>query len=305
MKKILLSLCLLATQLWAFGQTCDIPLQVVVDDAEGLSEQSANYIKNVLHHTMVSGNDVTTIENSQFGIVVKSDVVDKHILAGAPQKTILNLNISLYIGDVREGTLFSSLSLQVNGVGNNDTKAYNNAFRKLNASNINLKAFADKGKKKIIEYYDRNYDKIIKKANTQASMHNYEEALYHLLSIPECCNGYDKAISEVKKVYQQYVNRQCEENLAQAQSAWLSGYSKENAAIAGAFLAEIYPDAACYGDAKKLASEIKKHMGEEWKFEMKQWSDQVSIEKQRLTYAREIALAFAQNQPRETINLVY
>lgn len=306
MKKTILSMFFVAMSAMSFGQTCDIPLQVVVsDDIEGMTTQSANYIKNVIRHTMVKGDGVGAIENSQFGIVVKADIVDKHIIAGAPQKTILNLCLSLYMGDVREGTLFSSYTTEINGVGNNDTKAYNNAFRKLNANNSDLIKFAEQGKKKLIEYYDRNYQNVIKKAQTQASLRNYEEALYHLMSIPECCKGYDLAMAEVKKVYKQFVDRQCEENLAQAQAAWMSGFTKENAAVASVFLSEIYPDAACYGDAQQLVREIKKHMGEEWKFELKRWDDKVRIELQQMRYAREIALAFAQNQPQETINLIY
>ncbi len=290
----------------ADAQNCYIPMQVVVpDDVEGMTPRSANYLKNVLNRVLVGGNDVAQFINNQFGIVVKPDVVDKHIIAGAPQKTVLNLSFTLYIGDIRLGTLFSSYTMDVNGVGDNDTKAYNNAIRKLNDRNRNLNDFIAKGKEKIIAWYDNNYQTIIKEAKTAASIRNYEEALYALLSIPECCKGYDAAVAQVKIVYQEYIDRQCEENLAQAQAAWMTGFSKENAAVAGIFLSEIYPDAACYGDAMNLVAEIKRHMGEEWNFEMKQWSDVASIESQRLTYAREIAMAYAQNQPQQVVHLLY
>lgn len=306
MKKFLISICMAASCMLAHAQNCDIPMQVVIpDDAEGMTPQSANYMKNVLRRVLVSGNDVAQFTNSQFGIVVKPDIVDKHIIAGAPQKTVLNVSLTLYIGDIQQGTLFASYSMDVNGVGDNDTKAYNSAIRRLNAQNRNLTDFVANGKKKIIEWYDNNYQTIIKKAKTAASIRNYEEALYALLSIPECSKGYDAAVAQVKIVYKQYVDRQCEENLAQAQAAWMTGYTKENAAVASVFLSEIYPDAACYSEAMKLVQEIKRHMGEEWKFEMKQWSDLASIESQRLTYAREVAMAYAQNQPQQVIHLLY
>ncbi len=306
MKKILITLCLVAVSVLSMGQTCDIPLQIVTpEEMSGMTEQNRNYIKNVLQRLVSQGNNVATMGYSQFGVVVKADVIDKHIIAGAPEKTILNISLSLYMGDVREGTLFSSFSTEVNGVGNNEAKAFNNALRKLNVNNKELASFAETGKKKIIEYYDRNYQYIIKKAKASATLRNYEEALFHLLSIPECCQGYDAAIAEVAVVYKQYVDRQCEENLAQAQAAWMSGFTKDNAAIASVFLSEIYPDAACYRDAQELVREIKKHMGEEWKFELKRWDDQMDVLSQQMKHAREIALAFAQNQPKETINLVY
>ncbi|MCD8290915.1 MAG: hypothetical protein LUC91_05375 [Prevotella sp.] len=306
MKKFFVSLCMVASCMFVHAQDCAIPMQVVVpDDVEGMTPLSANYIKNVLNRVLVGGNDVAQFINCQFGIVVKPDIVEKHIIAGSPQKTVLNLSLTLYIGDIQQGTLFSSYTMDVNGVGDNDTKAYNSAIRRLNAQNRNLNDFIDSGKKKIIEWYDNNYQNIIMKAKTAASIRNYEEALYELLSIPECSTGYAAAVAQIKIVYQEYIDRQCEENLAQAQAAWMTGFSKENAAVASVFLSEIYPDAACYGDAMQLVAEIKKHMGEEWKFEMKQWSDLASIESQRLTYAREIAMAYAQNQPQQIIHLLY
>lgn len=41
-----------------------------------------------------------------------------------------------------------------------------------------------------------------------ADMRDYDSALWRLLSVPECCKGYDRAVAEAKVVYQQYVNRQ-------------------------------------------------------------------------------------------------
>ena len=69
------------------------------------------------------------------------------------------------------------------------------------------------------------------------------------------------------------------------------------------YLSEIYPDAACYKDAMDLFKEIKRQLGEEWKFMMKQYNDAVAIETQRMEMMREIAIAYAKNQPKETINI--
>jgi hypothetical protein len=54
-----------------------------------------------------------------------------------------------------------------------------------------------------------------------------------------------------------------------------------------------------------LATEIKKHLGEEWKFEMKQWDDAVSIEQQKVKNAREIAIAFAEHQPEKDVSFIF
>lgn len=285
---------------------CDIAIGVYFgEETSEMNEQNQAYLKNVITRAASEGNTISDLEDSQFGIVVKTDLVDQHIIAGAPTKTVLNLDMTLYVGDVQNGKLFSSQSFSLNGAGNSKEKAYNNAIRRLNPQNRVLTEFVKKAKDEILGYYDRNYMNIIKQAKTAAALRNYDEALYRLMCIPVCCVGYNTAMKEAIVIYKQFVDRQCEENLAQAQAAWMSGFTQENAAVASTFLSEIYPDAACYKEAMKLVAEIKKHMGEEWKFKLRQWDGLVSIESQRLKYAREIALAYARNQPQQVIHLLY
>lgn len=305
MKKIFVTLCFVAVSMLAGAQNCDIPMRVVVSDGiEGMTQSSAEYLKNVLRRVTMSGNDAISA-NSQFGIMVKSDVVNKHLISGAPQKTVLNLSMTLYIGDLQQGKLFSSYTVDVNGVGDNVTKAYNSAIRKLTAQNRKLVSFVEEGKAKIIEWYDNNYQNIIKQAQKASAVREYDKALYELFSVPVCCKGYDAVLTQIKIAYQQYIDKQCEENLAQAQAAWMTGFNSENASIAAGFLANIEPESSCYKEAVKLVSEIKRHMGEKWNFQMKQWDDLVSVESQKLANAHEIALAYAQNQPQVIIKPLY
>ncbi len=306
MKKLFLCLCLALAALFANGQTCEIPMRVMIHpNQDGLTTQHINYLKNVLDRALVTGNGVVQIANPQFGIQARVDVVDKHIIAGAPTKPVLNLSVAFFIGDFSEGLLFANYTMEVAGVGDNETKAYNSAIHRVSAQNRDLAAFIVNGKQKVIEWYNNNYVQIIKKSQRAVSLNSYEEALYYLLMIPECCNGYEEAMAYVKIIYQQYIDRKCEESLALAQAAWMSGYSKENAKTAAAILAEIDPDASCKEEVNKLVAEIKGHLSEEWAFEQKQWDDTVSVESQRLTNAKEIAMAYAQNQPTQVIHSLY
>lgn len=305
MKKTLFPLLLTLFAVIGYAQNgCDVPLSVYFSKSSSeMTDQNKAYLRNVIQNTMGKTNGMTSLEDSQFGLMVSTDVVDEHIIASAPAKTVLNISMTLSLVDVMDGKQFASFTIDLDGVGNSKGKAYNNAIRKLKPQNQKLEGFVNSSKEKIVGYYNTNYKSIIKKAESEASMRNYEEALYRLLCIPVCCNGYDEAMSKVRVIYKQFIDQQCHENLAQAQAAWMSGYSKENAAVASIFLSEIYPDAECYSEAMQLVSEIKRHMGEEWKFEMKQWSDLMSVEAQQLKFAREIATAYAQNQPQQVIHL--
>mgnify|MGYP003560394503 FL=1 len=55
----------------------------------------------------------------------------------------------------------------------------------------------------------------------------------------------------------------------------------------------------------KLANEIKKQMGEEWKFMMRQWADNISLERQRINALRDISIAYANSQPKTEITNVF
>lgn len=304
MKKILVLILSCISFTVCAQSDCDITMGVYFSGNNSeMTAQSKTYLKNVINKVITDGNGISILEDSQFGVVVSADVIDEHVVSGAPTKYVLNLSVTLSIANLQDGKLFSSFSLDLNGVGNSKVKAYNNAIKNIKIQNKSLNDFAIKAKDHIIGYYNRNYKSIISKAEAEANVRNYEEAIYNLMCIPVCCKGYDECMAKVRTIYKQYIDQKCHENIAQAQAAWMSGYTRENATVASTFLAEIYPDATCFGDAMELVAEIKNHMGEEWKFEMKRWDDLVNIEAQQLNFAREIALAYAKkNQPQPIIH---
>lgn len=305
MKSLILSLLACMISAVAFCQDCVMPLRVVIpSQVEPMDASTVQMIKNKLRQIATQNGIAGSSESSPFALTALVDVVDKEIISSSPTKYVYVLNVNLFVVDTQDGTIYSSTTVEVRCAGNSQIKAYSNGIKQLNPKNAEVQAFVEAGKKKMLNYYDTNYLTIIKKAQTLATLRNYEEALYYLMSVPQCSKGYDAAMAEVATVYKQYVDQKCNENLAQAKSAWMSGFTTENAAVASIFLSEIYPDAACYDDAQALVDEIKKHMSEEWDFKLKRWDDNVDIEKQRLANAEEIACAFAENQPDETVNLI-
>lgn len=306
MKKIIICLMALMASFGAYAQDCEMPLHVVVyQGAQPLDATSINLMTNKLRQIVVKNGIVGGSDASNFAITANVDIINKEIIAGSPTKYIYVLNVNLYIADTYDQKIYASTSVEVRCAGNSETKAFVEGIKRVSPSNADVQAFVKAGKEKILAYYDKNYKNIIKKAKAKAVLYEYEEALFLLMAVPVCSTGYDACMAEVKTIFQQYVDRLCDENLANAQAAWMSGFSKENAKRAAVFLSEIYPDAACYSQAQALMKEIKKHMGEEWKFEMKQWDGIVEVEKQRLTYAREIAIAFAQNQPDQAVSFIF
>lgn len=289
------------------AQDCDISLRpVVTPSADGNAfPQVMSYLTNRLRTLTSKANAVGGLENSQFAIAAGYDIINKQIVAGTPTKIIYDINIYLNIVDLKGEKVYSTYSNELKGIGDNETKALINTFQKVSNSSRKISAFIQQGKQRIIDYYDTNYLNIIKEAQALAAMKNFDSAIYSLMMVPQCCKGYDAAVKELKTVYQQFVNQHCNENLAQARAAWMAAPNSEGAATASVYLSEIYPDAACYGDALELVKEIKKQMGEEWKFMMRQYADNISLERQRISAMREISIAYANSKPKTEITNIF
>jgi len=231
--------------------------------------------------------------NTRFIISANITVATKDILPGPPPMHAMNLDVTLYIGDGFEGTVFSSQTISVKGVGTNETKAYMAGLKNINPNNPEFQAFVEKGKQKIIQYYKDNCDLIIKEAQTLAGMDKFDEAIFKLTGVPSACEEcYVKAMNAVKPIFQQQINKECKFKLAEATGIWNAAQDMEAAEKAGVILATINPDAACIGEAKalsnKIAAKVKQIDDREWKYIVK---DQQQ-ESERIQAIRDIGVAY-------------
>lgn len=289
------------------AQDCNISLRPLVTQLadKDFSPQVTNYLMNRLRMLTSKAGVVGGLENSQFALTIGYDVVNKQIVGGAPQKIIYDISATMCVVDIERQIVYDTYSKEIKGIGDNETKALINAFQKINSANTEISDFVKKGMQKILDYYDNNYQCIIKEAQTLAAMKNFDAAIYNLMMVPECCKGFEAVSQELMITYQMFVNQHCNENLAQAHAAWIAAPNSEGAATASIYLSEIYPDASCYSEALELAREIKKQMGEEWKISMRQWADNISLERQRINAMRDISIAYVNSQPKTEVTNIF
>ncbi|MDR2919184.1 MAG: hypothetical protein LBV72_07465 [Tannerella sp.] len=308
MKRIFLlasAVCLLATHA-VKAQECEIPLMVVItDQVDELPEGADSYLENKMRQIAVSNGLAAGPEFTQFAITPKIHLVEKEILPGPPRNFVYSMDVTLYIADFWGEKVFASTTVNVKGVGSNETKAYTDGLKKINANNKDIQAFVSTAKDKIVDYYDNHYPDIIKKAQSMAGMKNYDEALFQLMAVPSCSKGYDAALKASAVVYQQYVDHLCDQNLNRAKMAWAAQQNAYGAEEAGEYLTYIYPDAKCYGEATKLYKEIKGKVLDDWKFVMKMYNDAVSLEKQRINAWKEVGVAYGRGQKPRTTNVFW
>lgn len=260
---------------------------------EGMPRIARKNLTNKLKQVVTKNGLGGSPFNTRFIISANVSVMSKDILPGPPPMHAYNLEITLYIGDGIEGTVFASESISVKGVGTNENKAYISALKRISPKNADVQAFVKTGKEKIIQYYKENCDLIIKKANTMADQNQYEQAIFTLTGIPSACEEcYVKAMNAIKPIYQKQIDRDCKQKLQKATGIWNGSQDMAAAEEAGAMLASIDPDASCAPQARvlsnKIAAKVKQIDAREWKYTVK---DQQQ-ESERIAAVKAVGVAY-------------
>lgn len=307
MKKIFsIALAALMSATMFAVETEFLPISVYASDhsenfPEGAKAMMENKLTQLLTRNGIAGLDYT----GQFLLTVTTTPLDKDIIAGPPSKIAEKMEMNLYIIDAYAKTIFSTTSFSVRGLGETENKCYLNAISRMPLQSPAIAQFIQEGKEKIIGYYDHEGEALIKKAQFLAKQKKYDEALFWVTLIPQQSKHYDAALAAGLEIYQQYLDNECNINLAAARQAWAAQQNAEGAALAGEFLAKILPDAGCYGDAMNLYKEIKGKVLDDWKFEMKKYQDGVDLEKQRIEASRAVGVAYGNHQPSKEVNIEF
>ena len=277
------------------------------------------YLENKLETFATSNGNTNFLLCDRFILTAKIDVLNKDIIAGPPQKISQTLSITLQIGDVQEHKLFASTNLTAIGTGTNLTKSYMEAFKTLNKNDKQIVEFLEKGKGKVITYYQQQCEPICQTATLLANSHQYDEALYKLAVLPDLGNECSEKVQDLMaNIAMQKINTDGLNLLNQAKLSWTKEQNENGAVSAVSFLCQIHPLADCYPEVEKLTHEISSKLeadeGQRWQFQLKQYNDRVRTErlkmqnekevsKMQIAAARDTAVAFAENQPQQQIIL--
>jgi hypothetical protein len=248
---------------------------------------------------IITANGIGGTYNSRFIITANVTVMTKDITATAPPMHAYTLNITFYIGDGFEGKAFSSYSTTAKGVGENETKAYMAALKNIKTNDPAYQSFIDKGKVKIIEYYNSQCDMIIKEAKVLAGMNHFDEAIWKLTSVPTACTDcWNKCMVALAPIFQQKIDFECKTKLLEATNIWNAGQSWDAAQQAGSILATIDPKSACFNESKALSNTISKRIQE---VDKREWNliyeKEVGLERDMIKAYRDVGVAYGNGQP--------
>ncbi|MFC2110537.1 hypothetical protein ACFLRU_05450 [Bacteroidota bacterium] len=250
-------------------------------------------------------NQITTknglggsVVNPRFIIASKIDVLTKDITPTAPPMTALTLGISFYVGDGFDGVLFGSEYVEVKGVGSNKTKAYISAIRNIRSNSPIFKKLVENGKVKILEYYNSKCDFILQKAKTLTAQGKHDEAIYELTSIPEACKEcYIKSMNAIGPIYQKKIDDEAKVKLQKCIGIWSHSQSVEGGQQIAEILSTINPNAKSFDKVISLYARVEKRVKELDKRELDFKLKKIEQESERIKAARDIGVAYGQNQP--------
>jgi hypothetical protein len=286
-------------------------------------------ISQVISNYGIGSND----PNARFVLAAKINVLSKDIIAGPPQKVAQQLEFILSVADAGTQAIFSTISFQAKGIGNNENQAMIDAIKRIDISNPKVKNILEEGKNKIISYYSSNCDFILKTAMADAKTSKFDKAIYDLSMVPEVCQScYFKSLDTLNIIYQRKIDEEGKVIINKANSLWAAKLNSSAAEQVGDLLKTIDPSSSAQTEAitlvKKIETKLKADELASWKFKLKQYQDQITLKKESIRIAaekskrdaiasensanrnyeldkirinsyREISIAYAKNQPRQ------
>jgi len=309
MKKlfVLLGCCMMAAMMHA--QECFLPIGVgFKTTVQPLPAAQQRAVANKLRQLLTSTNGVAGhVDFHCFALVPEYEVLGKSVTPGPPKQIVYQLQVSLQVLNTADGVVYEAYTTQLDGVGNTEQAAFSDAVKRLAPRNKELAGFISRAQDKILLYYNSNAEKLLARARTLEQTRRYDEALSVLMPIPSCCRGYDEAQQLVMDIWQHRINLESERLLLKAQSVWAAGQDAEAARQAAALLAQVDPESSSYAAAGTLMADIRKKVGEKsvWDIQLKVYDDSVDMARRRLDAAREVALAYAENQQEHPTNITF
>lgn len=249
---------------------------------------------------IVANSGLTSSGFNTFIIYPVFTINDVSVVEGGMQNiSIATCELNLFIKQIDNNIIFSSISKLLKGSGKDKKSAISNALQNIATNDPDFKNFIENGKQKIINYYESSCDDIIKKSESLLKMQKFDEAIGVLMSIPEVITAcYKKSSAKAAEIYKAYQNSTC---ATQVQTA-KTNIANKNYNQALNLLADIDPASNCFKEASNLAKTIESKIDAEdkkqWELKKEKYKDNVKLEQQRIDAAKEMAVAYYKSQQR-------
>lgn len=276
-----------------------IALSVIMpENIDGLDASQLSKVESKIIQIVTNAGLAAIGYNNNFVIYPKFAVYETNVVEGGMENiTVVTCELSLFIKQVDNNVLFSSISKPLKGSGKNKAVAINNAISKIPINDSDLSLFIKTGKEKIIAFYEEKCNDIIAKSESLVKMQDYEQAMGLLMTVPEEVSCYQKVQEKSIEAYKAYQAQKCNAQLQVARTQ----LAANDYTGALSTLGQIDPSTPCFKDSQVLAAnagdKIDAEEKKKWDFKMKVYNDKIALEKQRLSNAKAVAIAYYKSRP--------
>ncbi|HAN37487.1 MAG TPA: hypothetical protein DCQ29_01175 [Chitinophagaceae bacterium] len=310
MKKIFLviTICVVCqfVKAQSISEIGKISLSVIMpENVDGLEASQLSKLETKIMQIVTNSGIGVSGNNNSFVIYPQFAIYENNVVEGGMQNIIvIKSELSLFIKQVENNVLFSSISKTISGSGSSKLTAITNAISKIDINDNDFKTFVETGKSKIIKYYESKCSDIIAKSESLVKKQDFEQALGLLMSVPEEVSCYTKVQDKSVEVYKSYQNQKCKALLHDVNiSVTNNDYSQ-----ALETLKLIDPSSTCFKDAqaiiKKIESKIDAEQKRQLALQMKIYNDQVALEKMRINAIKDVAITYYKNRPKVVYNYI-
>lgn len=251
---------------------------VIVDESAYSQEALNNLYANM--DRLIGKNGVLNLkENARFFLATTYIIISKDVIPGIPARISEKIQFNFIIGDAVAEKVYSSIAVQVKGVGINESKALISAIQAIRWNNEALDKFVIDAKKEIIKYYTIEAPSIFKEAELLKKSGKYQEAIGLLISIPSACPLYKESMRKALVTYQEMIDNKASIFLRKAKAEWSSSPDRNGAEKAVAYINSIPSESKYEADVNSLLQEINRQVAsidkKEWEFKKQQYTDSI------------------------------
>lgn len=286
---------------------------------EGIPEYARNALLTKMEQAISQNGYGAGSHSDRFIMLAKCIVLEKDVAPTTPPRITQTIEVTFILGDVIENKTYASASLELKGIGTNETKAWLSAFNGLKSGNPQFKTMFEDAMEKIDSYYSVNCKRLITEAQTLASTGEYDRAIASLMSVPNICSDcYMQAHNEATLIYQKKVDAEGVSLLAKARNTWAMSQDTEGAEAAMEYLCAVPPTSASFSAAKELAvaigDKVSSEKAREWEQRLREYNDENEFRRREqsndyarsmatIAACRSVAEKWAENQPQTKVYL--
>lgn len=273
-----------------------------------ISDKLDTQLKNKMVQALNAGGMVSNDPMARFALLPTIGIISESTKATIPAKTEMELDFTFSIVDWMTGNVYDTYSIPVQTKGTNKQNALAKGASSLTLNTPDFQSFLDRGRHRIISYYESNLNNILSQAMGLSKQGEYEHALYLLSEVPSCIGSYRKVVDTMSQCYIAYNNKIAADICQRAESAWIAEPNATGAREALAILSDLPANTTSAGRAKALMRKIEKKLSvderRQWALLEKELNRKHKEEMATINAVKAIGVAYAKSQPKQVTNTV-